>query len=346
MSLLEQHEVAAYLLQRRLVSPRSIVSGRLRITDASSRNHNFRVSGAPGESYLLKQGIVADSAASLANEVALYRRLTSARAGAGASAAVAASVPRLHGHDPARGILILEWIADGEDLLALQARRRRASPVLSAALARALAAVHAVVRDEQELRDDPPWVLSLHRPPLEALRYLSAASIDLIKLLQADEEAGMVLDELRDTWRAEVLVHRDVKWANWIAHPRPGGVRPTRVKLVDWEMAGWGDPAFDIGSALSDFAAFELAAGAGAARAAVAAFWRAYARARGLDRGAATALLERSLRFAGARLVQSAYEHTQETTLLGAHVERIVELARDLLLEPCASGRTRLGIVA
>ena len=98
-----------------------------------------------------------------------------------------------------------------------------------------------------------------------------------------------------------------MKWANCIAHRRRGRPRPTRIKLVDWEMAGWGDPAFDVGSAFSDFAGFALdARPAGAARAAAAAFWRAYVRARGLDARRGGGLLERSVRFAGARLVQSA----------------------------------------
>ena len=336
MSMLEQHEVAAYLLARRLVSRRSIVSGELRISDASSRNRNFRVSGDAGESLLLKQGIVADSAESLANEVALYRRLTAA------GAARAACVPRLHGHDDARGILILEWIGDGVDLDALQRRRGRASPALAAALGRALAAVHAVTRDGEALREDPPWVLSLHRPALEALRYLSAGSIELIRRLQADEGVGAALDALRESWTADVLVHRDVKWANCIAHPAARGGRPARVKLVDWEMAGWGDPAFDVGSVFSDHAAFAPRPGATTA---AASFWRAYARAAGLDEREAAARLERSVRFAGARLVQTAYEHTQEATVLEAPVARLVRLGRELLLAPDAAD-DRLGIAA
>ena len=65
---------------------------------------------APGESYLLKQGVAADSGETLANEVALYRRL------AAAPAPIAACVPRLYGHDAQRGVLILEWIENGQDL--------------------------------------------------------------------------------------------------------------------------------------------------------------------------------------------------------------------------------------
>ena len=336
MSMLEQHEVAAYLLQRRLVSRRSIVAGQLRIADASSRNRNFRVTGGPGESLLLKQGIVADSARSLLNEVALYRRLTRAE---GSSAA--ACVPALHGYDAARGILILEWIAGGEDLDVLHHRRGRPSPVLAAALGRALATIHAVPRDAEALREDAPWVLALHRPPLEALRYLSAASVELVKLLQGDARLGAALDELRDSWRPAALVHRDIKWANCIAHPPPGGTRPARISLVDWEMAGWGDPAFDVGSALSDYAAFGLVAAPAAAGPASAALWDAYVRARRLDEPAAAQLSERSARYAGARLVQSAYEHTQETTGLTERVRRLVALARDLLVP---DGRDVLGI--
>jgi aminoglycoside phosphotransferase (APT) family kinase protein len=342
MPMLEQHEVAGYLLKRRLLGRRSIAAGALRISDASSRNRNFRVAGgAPGESYLVKQGIVADSAHTLANEAALYRRLT--RGGA----ALRACVPRLHGYDAAGGVLILEWIADGEDLDRVVASRGGCPPVLAAALGRALAALHAVARDGEELRCDAPWVLALHRPPLEALRYLSAASVELVKRLQADAPLCRALDELREGWEAVALVHRDVKWANGIAHPAPGGgARLTRVKLVDWEMAGWGDPAFDVGSAFSDFAAYGLRPGADATRPARVAFWRAYAGTRGLGEGAAAQLLERSARYAGARLVQSAYEHTQETTVMSAHVVRVMALAHELVVPGGRDAAQLLGLRA
>jgi aminoglycoside phosphotransferase (APT) family kinase protein len=312
MPMLEQHEVAAYLLERRLVSRRAVVAGHLRIADASSRNRNVRVTGGPGESYLLKQGLAADSAHTLANEAALYRRLC--------------DVPwmaRMHAYDAARGLLVLEWIEGGEDLL-----RRRVSPALAAALGRVLAELHAIAPDGENLRRDPPWVLALHRPPLEALRYLSAASVELVRLLQRDGALGGALDGLREGWRCEALVHRDVKRANCVAHG-------TRVALVDWEMAGWGDPAWDAGSVLGERHATPVAA----------AFWRAYVRARGLSAGEAATLLQRSLMFAGARIVQTSYEHAQEATALSEDVVRDIGEARELLLRPDAAA-ARLGLAA
>jgi aminoglycoside phosphotransferase (APT) family kinase protein len=311
--MIEQHDVAAYLLARRLIGRRSIVSGTLRIEDVSSRNRNVRVSGGPGESYLLKQGLAADSAHTLANEAAVYRRLTAAGAG---------WIPRLHASDRARGVLILEWIAGGTDL----ARRGGATVALAGALGRVLAELHAIAPDAQELRRDAPWVLALHRPPLEALRYSSAASVELVKRLQADAALGAALDGLREGWRATALVHRDVKWANCIAH----GARATRLALVDWEMAGWGDPAGDVGAAL----------GACAGRPAQArALWRAYVRA-----GGEPSLLQRAAGHAGARLVQTAYEHTQEAPALDEATIEQLALARELLVEPRAAAAAHLGL--
>jgi aminoglycoside phosphotransferase (APT) family kinase protein len=328
--MLEQHEVAAYLLARGLVTRRSIVGGTLRIADATSRNRNFRVSAAPGESLLLKQAIVADSAESLANEAALYQRLTAA------GGSLAETMPRLHGFDEAHDLLILEWIDDGVDLYRHHAPRARCSAPLARALGRVLATLHAVPPDDEELRCDAPWVLSLHRPRLEALRYLSAASIELIGAIQRDAAFAGALDDLRENWRVEALVHRDVKWANCIV------TGATTIVLVDWEMAGWGDPALDVGSALGEFLGWRLRAGGdiGVPDPAIAAFWRAY----GLDGAPAAELLERAVRYAGARLLQSAYEKTQETGLAHERADRAATLARDLLLSPRAAAAELLGI--
>ena len=52
------------------------------------------------------------------------------------------------------------------------------------------------------------------------------------------------------------------------------------------------------------------------------------------------------MRFAGARLVQSAFEHTQETTVMSARVERLFALARELLAGDPRAAAARLGLGA
>ncbi len=197
--------------------------------------------------------------------------------------------------------------------------------------------MHAVAPDGEELRDDPPWILSLHRPQLDALRYLSAASIELVQLVQRDDAVRRALDGLREDHRVEALVHRDCKWENCIA------CAPAGVKLVDWEMAGWGDPAFDLGSAFSDYVAHRPGR---PAQPAIGRLWSAYVRARRLGAPQAAELLERSTRYAGARLLQSAFEHTQEARAAGERVAFSLRLGRELLAEPRAASAELLGIAA
>ena len=80
--------------------------------------------------------------------------------------------------------------------------------------------------------------------------------------------------------------------------------------------------------------------------AASAALWRAYVRARRLDEDAAARLLDRAVRYAAARLVQSAYEDTQEAGLTTARVARSLQLGREILSSPRAAATDLLGIAA
>src|SRR3712207_7392916 len=41
--------------------------------------------------------------------------------------------------------------------------------------------------------------------------------------------------------RVEALIHGDARWDNCIVYPRTASRRATRVKLVDWEHACFGD---------------------------------------------------------------------------------------------------------
>jgi hypothetical protein len=45
------------------------------------------------------------------------------------------------------------------------------------------------------------------------------------------------------------LVNQDLKWDNIVLRQSLGGVRPV---LLDWELAGLGDPAWDLGCLLAE----------------------------------------------------------------------------------------------
>lgn len=53
------------------------------------------------------------------------------------------------------------------------------------------------------------------------------------------------VDRLRREWRHRSLVHADLREDN-LLFGEPGTAEPA-VRIVDWELAGFGDPRYDVG---------------------------------------------------------------------------------------------------
>ena len=73
--MLDQSEVATYLLRRGLISEACIVDGDFQVVDASRRNRNFKAISKGGPSYMLKLGVGKSSGDSLAYESGVYEFL-------------------------------------------------------------------------------------------------------------------------------------------------------------------------------------------------------------------------------------------------------------------------------
>lgn len=364
--LIGHGEIAPYLLDRKLVSRESILNGDLTVHDISRRNHNFRVISRDGPSYLIKQGTTPEGIASVAREAA-FHRLLGRTAG---SALVRAYIPALADYDASTGVLVLMLIADAGDLRHYHARTGRFSVTLARELGTALARLHGTsyaagrARGAREFALGPPWILSVHRPAVEDLVTRSPASLEVVKLVQRVPDLGAHFDELSASWTPSMLSHGDLKWENCLAYPRQGSRRHDRLAIVDWETAGLGDPCWDIGSAFSAYLTFwvlsmPLTADAplsqlpemaryplSAMHPALRSFWRAYAKIRGLAGFAAADCIFRSVRFAAARLVQTAFEQMQMRTELTGNVVAMVQLAQNIADRPMEAAYGLLGLGA
>jgi hypothetical protein len=104
-----------------------------------------------------------------------------------------------------------------------------------------------------------PWVFKVleanaaWRPP--ALAVVWPFVRDPVLIRQATRAASRL-------WVATSLVHGDIKWEHCFKTLAPDGTAELRV--IDWELAGMGDPAWDVASALAELL---LAAPPGASRA-------------------------------------------------------------------------------
>lgn len=358
--MLDQSDVAQFLLDRGHITTRAIVDGDLTIRDASSRNRNFRVERTRGMSYLLKQGVGPEGVATVAHEALVYRTLS------GLDPRVRRYVPAFQGYDPADRVLVIELIAGARDLRAHHLRSGRFSTAHARAMGVVLGTLHHLTRQTMHAPapERAPWVLSAHRPRLNLFRDSSSASIQLVKILQQAPGFGVHLDRLRARWQSRCVIHQDVKWDNFLLVPRRDGRGWSGIKLIDWESAGQGEPGWDIGSLLSQYlsawifsipitgqtpperfpelASFPLERMQPALRAC----WDGYVSAAHLEPAAALAGLIEAVELAAARLILTAFEAAQMSLELTSNLVLHMQLAFNMLERPREASVHLLGIPA
>ena len=206
---------------------------------------------------------------------------------------------------------------------------------------------------------DSEWGLSLAEPAYELLLDMSAGAQDVVARVQASASVCGWLEDLARDRADDAIVHGDLRWENCLVLAAAGGARRTRVLLIDWELAGRGTAAFDVGTVLAEYLRAwvwsipivdardpgRLLARAGRPlshmRPALQAFWVAYRSAR--PEGPA---LRDVIRLAAVRVLQIAVERAERVTRAPAHVVTLLQLADGMLRAPEDAGQQLLGLRA
>jgi hypothetical protein len=355
--MLDVDTAVPYLLDRKLIGPDVIVDGELTVRSAARRNRNLRVE-APASGYLIKQpdDPTQGGQHTLRAEAGFYSFCQQEPA----AAQMGSVLPRLVFFDPDRSLLALELLRSAIPLWQrFWAAGPQAFPLeVGRQLGRALGVVHRTFRDPAVLADPRlawlspavPWVMMVHKPGPELLATISPANYLTLRILQTQGQLSESLDGLRPLWGPVTVIHGDVKSDNILVCP-PGAEGGETVRLVDWELAQRGDPAWDLAGVFQDAVLFwisgmNLTAGdLGAAVAAAAypwevlraylrAVWLGYKQSAGLTPDEADAVLARAVAFSGARLVQTAYEVAQVSNVMPAQAVLLLQVSANLLADP------------
>jgi thiamine kinase-like enzyme len=343
--MLTQHDVVPYLLSRDLIAPKSVVDGDVAILDNSRRNRNYRII-SPDGCYLLKQAVGSDRIETLSREASIYQQLFSRHQKNG----IASHLPKFCAYDSGEHILVLELIQDAETLREQQQRLGRVSSHSAKSAADALAALHRA-NVQQNSATPRASILSFHQPGLAWYRNVSRAGLQLVEMVQKQKTLTAHLDQLRHEWQPSGFIHGDVRAENFlIPVPLSRGNRP--VKIVDFEFAGAGDTAWDVGSAFAEYLSFWLfsfplmtasrldrflhlaACPLEKIQPSFRSFWTRYAQCMALNNSKSDQFLLRAVKFSALRLFVMAFEMSPALSSINTYVLSLVQVGMNILSQP------------
>ena len=364
--ILSRSNVVHYLTEQGLIAPDSVVDGDLMVADASRRNRNFKVIRRTQQGYFVKQIQIWDpqTVAALAAEATCYRLARTMPE----FASLTALVPRDFLFDTQRHVLVTELLLDGETLSDHHRRLNAFPPEPARLIGAQFGNLHREPMPSLEGRPEAsafrrqhPWILLAHQHGANLFNALSGANAQLLQIVQSYPDFQRTLDELRADWKADRLVHGDVKWDNCVVY-RATGNGALAHKVVDWELADVGDAAWDLGGLLQAYISFwvlsmrvsgdmlpaQIANTAlypiEAMQPSIRAFWQAYVEARGLQAAAARTLLMRSTKYGAARMIQTAYESMQYSPQIAPNALALLQVSFNVLKDPKEAVTHLLGL--
>ena len=326
------HWALRYLLDRGVLSSADAVltSATAEETSISHSSFYVRVDGRP-QWFVKRADPVRSQGRDLGAEAAVYRL-------AAFHPALAQVIPRCRLIDEGDNIVVLDAI-NGKPLTGgfqwSDGRARAGSIKILRAYGDAVAHVHSV---RPAALGKPPWLLVALEPRWGDYSWLPRGCASLLARLAASVTFQAAFRQARFEWQPIGLVHGDLRWANALLDEQSDSVK---IWLVDWELACLGDPAWDIASMLADVVATAALAQGNAPpaddpMALSISMLEGYRAAARLALASWVPLLQRSVRLAGVRMVQTMIEqgHVSDEELSRAEAALIPWSVRFLTHAP------------
>jgi aminoglycoside phosphotransferase (APT) family kinase protein len=316
---LTEANVLHYLNGRRFGGPVSVVRGEYTVHNLSRRNSNFRVTCGAHE-FLVKQAGRWDPAGrgSIEREAGLCRRAATDER----FAALAPLIPAVYSYDPENSILVFEFLPDETALYDAPAEfaprtARRAGEVM-AAYHRSMQSPALAEMFPAEL----PAFFDMHQWSVEALPARAAAQRELVRLVQRHAGFAPALEAASSVWRRSTLIHGDWKLENVLISSDGA-----RLHVIDWELAGWGDPRWDVATLLQSWWNRWVRAPEQYSLDAIRPTLRAFLSACGAEP-------MEILPFAAVRMLQSAWEALQHEAHMQGDAVRLAQVSLNILTQP------------
>lgn len=261
---LSSHNVIQYLQSLGLCSSEDGVSADSELPH-SNKNRNYLVTVPSNRQLLVKQERcleLGEAPQELFNEWLLHQ-LLEAFPLLGNISAIAASVVHF---DKVNSILVRNYLGDYRELASFYADSGTFPEAIAAAIGSSLATLHRTTYNHREYRNfmatapeggiryqffNPAQGVGTVTP--EMFGNIPAEAFKFYILCQRYESLEAAIADLAYEWNPCCLTHNDLKLDNILIHSRWERLDNCLVRLIDWEAASWGDPAFDLGTLIADY---------------------------------------------------------------------------------------------
>jgi hypothetical protein len=180
-------------------------------------------------------------------------------------------VMHFHTDQSTQSTLVLQYFQDFQSL-AIVYDQQQFAEVIAVALGKVLAQIHQATLNGWQYKtflvekcsadaiDLAPNFRMLTRIAPEMFGLFCMDGIEFFKYYQRYPQIEQALLALEQAWQPCCLVHRDLQFGNVLVQVagQPSEnltgekVQPS-LRIIDWEMFAWGDPALDVGTVIASY---------------------------------------------------------------------------------------------
>lgn len=248
------------------------------VTAISAKNFNLLINFADGRNLLIKQEIHNDRGQTEGEFDSAWQIHQLMQTFPALKQKIDVFLPEIIHFDPENSILIVKYLADYSDLEQYYSAEHKFPIEVAKSIGHLLAMIHSQTFQQPEYQQffdrtdvEQQFATEIHQNRLTS----SHSAIDLIdrltrvtpqvfqvtppeclqffRLYQRFPALSTAIIDLGKSITPGCLVHHDLKVNNILIDldwTKPGS---TVIKLIDWERADWGDPAFDLGCLIGSY---------------------------------------------------------------------------------------------
>jgi serine/threonine protein kinase len=237
------------------------------VTVIAAKNFNISIAFADGRNLLVKQEIHNNCGQTKGEFWSAWQMQELLNTFPDLSQEFGAFLPELICFDSENSILIVRYLADCEDLYQYYTNEHKFPVEVARSIGQLLAAIHSQTFQQpayrQFLERDRPSLASVH-PAIELIDRLTRITPQIFqvmppecwqffRLYQKFPSLSAAVIDLGNSITPSCLVHHDLKINNILIDLDWEQPDSTIVRIIDWERAAWGDPAFDLGCILGSY---------------------------------------------------------------------------------------------